>query len=361
VPVTNWISSSLSRDGKTLVLRPRVNGGGEAYTAPSVVNVVNGKETVRLDYMFNNQTWIPPPFVISPDGLLIAGACVQESAKGPTRGVNVWETATGQTIAQFKTNSSAGHLAFHPDNRFVALTDGNGVQVWDVVAGKLVATREMPKHVRPSTAWSDRLDTYATCLAFTPDGRHLATGHPDGTILLWKIDLPVAKSVPLAAKDIEPLWNILKDADTAKAWRAVWRLVDSPDEVVSCLQKRLTPFPAAPEETIRPLVADLDNGSFAKREAAQKRLLELGIAAEPALRARLKDNPSLESQRRLEAILKTIIEAPQPLTAESLRGIRAVAVLARINSPAARAILEKLAKGVESARLTSAANAALGR
>jgi allophanate hydrolase subunit 1 len=105
----------------------------------------------------------------------------------------------------------------------------------------------------------------------------------------------------------------------------------------------------------------LDNTAFAKREAAHKGLLELGIAAEPALRARLKNNPSLESQRRLEAILKTIVEAPQPLTAESLRGIRAVAVLARINSPSARAILEKLAAGVESARLTRAANAALGR
>jgi hypothetical protein len=226
-----------------------------------------------------------------------------------------------------------------------------------VVSGKVVATLRMPKgHTSSTTRGS-----LTSCLAFTPDGRRLATGHPDGTILLWNIDLPVSAPVPLAAKNIDSLWNDLMDADAAKAWRSVWHLADSPDEVVPFLHKRLKPFALAPDEITRPLLTDLDNASFAKRDAAHKRLLELGLAAEPALRARLKDNPALETQRRVEALLKTIVEAPQHLTPESRRNVRAVAVLARINSPAARDILKTLTKGVESARLTCAANAALTR
>ncbi len=153
----------------------------------------------------------------------------------------------------------------------------------------------------------------------------------------------------------------MKDANAAKAWKAVWHMAEAPEDVVPFLRGRLKPILPAPAEVTRLLLADLEGDAFAKREAASKRLLELGVLGESALRARLGENPPLESKLRIEKLLKTIVETPQPLSADLLRDLRAVAVLARIPTAEARGVLETLARGADSARLTEAANAALGR
>ena len=84
---------------------------------------------------------------------------------------------------------------------------------------------------------------------------------------------------------------------------------------------------------------------------------ELGLHAEPALRAALKAKPSLERKRRVETILATLTEASP--SADDLRHLRALIVLERINTPEARRVLEDMAKGSQSARLTRQALAAL--
>jgi hypothetical protein len=119
------------------------------------------------------------------------------------------------------------------------------------------------------------------------------------------------------------------------------------------------PHPTAAADVTRKLLADLDGDSFERREAAVKRLKELGLQAEPALRAALRAKPSPEQKRRIEAVLAALPQAPQPPSAEELRQLRAVIVLERIGSPEARRLLEELAKGPESARLTRQALAAL--
>src|SRR5206468_6745945 len=165
----------------------------------------------------------------------------------------------------------------------------------------------------------------------------------------------------LNAKEIAGLWADLADADAAKAWRAVWRLSESADEVVAFLRGKVKLAAGAPAEVTGPLLADLGSEVFAKREAATKRLKDLGHDAEPALRQRLKANPPLEERQRIDALLKALVQTPLPLTPEGLRDVRAVAVLARINSPEARRILQELSSGVEAAPLTSAAWAALAQ
>ena len=100
---------------------------------------------------------------------------------------------------------------------------------------------------------------------------------------------------------------------------------------------------------------------LASGRSAGKRLKELGHMAQPALQQRLKTNPPLEERQRIEALLKALVETPFPLTPEGLRDVRAVAVLARVNSPQARQFLEELSRGVEAAPLTAAAQAALAQ
>jgi len=145
----------------------------------------------------------------------------------------------------------------------------------------------------------------------------------------------------------------------AKAWKAIWQLADAPREALSLLRGRIKPYPTAPADETRRLLADLDDASFAKREAATKRLEELGLKAEPALREALRAKPSLEPTRRIERLLAALSRMPQPLTPEELRELRALIVLEHIGSPEARRLLASVAKGPDSARLTRQARAAL--
>ncbi len=269
----------------------------------------------------------------------------------------MWEAATGKAVALLRTQSWSGQLVFHPRGRHLAVNDLDGVHLFDLVTGKEVWTRKLPERVRASTTPG----TYSSSMAFSADGKRLATGHTDGTILLWDVELPAVKSTPLTAMEIERLWADLGGADAAAAWVALWRLAEAPDAAVPLLRQHLKPVATAPAAEMTALLADLDTDSFAKREAATKRLKELGLAAEPALRARLDANPTLELQRRIELLLKALAEIPEPLTPALRRDLRAVAVLGRIRTAQAREVLEGLIKGPPSARVTEAARAALGR
>jgi RNA polymerase sigma factor (sigma-70 family) len=337
-------SGSLSRDGKTLV------------RMGSVVNLDTVKATASLEGAEN--TGRAERDVLSPDGSLIAGdfASVQDRRISHV-GIRIWERATGKSIANFKTSWPCGQLVFHPGNRFVAVSDLDGIKIWDVATGKVVATLKLPEIRANRTMMASR----ASCLAFGPDGCRLATGLPDGTILLWQIDMRGSQPVPLVPKEMETLWNELKNADAGKAWQAVWRLIDFPEEIVPFLRKKIRRVAPASAEVTGPLVAALDSDSFAQREAASKRLKELGVLAGPVLRDQLKTNPALDVRQRLESLLKVIAETPQDLSPDVLQSLRGVAVLSGIHSPEARRLLEELTQGVEDALLTEAAKAALGR
>ena len=84
------------------------------------------------------------------------------------------------------------------------------------------------------------------------------------------------------------------------------------------------------------------------------------MPAARALEDALRSKPSLEKARRIERILKAIAEPLAP-AGEALRELRAVQVLERINTLAARRVLEELGKAAASPRLRRAVSAALGR
>jgi RNA polymerase sigma factor (sigma-70 family) len=345
VPMLGGRHSALSRDGRYL------ESGGSIFLLPAAKEVIPWEGEATHGGMTMD--------AFAADGALVAcdTARVKDNVSRAD-GVRIRETVTGKVVAHLPLKGWAGRLLFHPGHRILAADRFEAIEFWDVATGKLVGTRKLPRGAPPSL---NSAGSYASCLAFAPDGRRLATGHADGTILLWDVAFPAMAPGRLTAKEVESLWADLQDADAARAWRAVWRLAEAADDAVPFLRQRLKAVAGAPAEVVGPLLADLDSTSFAKREAATKRLRELGLAAEPALRARLAKNPPLETRQRLEGLLKALAEAPQPLSPELLRELRAVATLARSQGPQARELLEELARGAESARLTAAARAALGR
>jgi hypothetical protein len=297
---------------------------------------------------------------LSVDGALAAGDAEKfmkvngVDSIGPD-GVYAWETATGKIVARLKTMSWVAQTVVHPNNRLIATNDLDGIQLRDLLSGEVVARFQMPESIRAGRTPG----SFAGCLAFTRDGRRLATGHADSTILLWDVPESTSRRASASMRELESLWADLADADAGKAWRAVWRMGDTPQDALAFLRARIKPSSTPEAAAISKSVADLDSDSFKLREAASKRLKELGQQAESALRAALASKPSPEKRRRIEELLAAFQRAPSPPAPQELRQLRALIVLERIGTPEAQRLLEDVAKGPESSRLTHQARASL--
>jgi hypothetical protein len=142
------------------------------------------------------------------------------------------------------------------------------------------------------------------------------------------------------------------------AFRASWSLASQPRESTSFIKERLRPIASATPAAIRRLIADLDNELFDRREKASKRLASLGIQVEPELRKALARKPSPEMIERIKILLKPI-DSPIVLDHNRLQTLRAIAVLGRIGTPAARKVLENMAQGAPLDTVTKESKAIL--
>jgi hypothetical protein len=104
------------------------------------------------------------------------------------------------------------------------------------------------------------------------------------------------------------------------------------------------------------LIAELDSEDFRRRQHASGELETLAEASAPQLRQALARKPSLEARRRIAALLESLDGPP---VGEPLRALRAIEVLEHIGTVEARRLLQELAGGIEEARLTQQAKAAL--
>ncbi|HEY7427957.1 MAG TPA: WD40 repeat domain-containing protein [Gemmataceae bacterium] len=165
----------------------------------------------------NSVTKLGGCYAFSADGRMAAGLITRQT-KGddaPTRsttvvGLQIWETATGKTRRcipldnprqfQFTKITFNGNvpLALSPDGRYLAAADAQGLWVWEVASGKVVLQRPIPALMRENTVGKP----FASCLCFAPDGRTLATGNVNSTILIW--NLPQAQQPPAKTRTNEP-------------------------------------------------------------------------------------------------------------------------------------------------------------
>ncbi len=348
--------TTLSADGRVLAV-PHPEASRKAdLEVPGLgpmrlEDVVTGEPLLTFPAL-EGQTW---PLAFSPDGRLLASnnsnwkrATRKGSAADTARNtVRLWEVATAAEVLVLPAADN-NRAAFSRDGRLLALAAPSGeILVWDLALGR---AHQRFKGFGAGVTW----------LAFAPDGRRLVSGLTDSTLLVWDVGPRAAAPGPrLGGEGVAKAWADLAGADAPLAFRARGALASSPAEAVELLSGRLRPARAADAQRLRERVADLESPQFAVREKAQAGLEELADLAEPALRQALAARPALEVRRRVEAVLDRL---RGPVTRPELRrGLRAVAVLEDVGTPAARELLEALASGAPEARLTRAAKASLGR
>jgi WD40 repeat protein len=361
------VSVAWSADGKTLA-------SGSYYD--KTIRVWDSATGKQLRVIQANQEWIGG-FALSPDGVTVAAGAYRDGS------IRLWSTATGKELRRIATSQGTVYaLAFSPDGS--VLTSGGatgGVDLWEPTSGRLLhrweakpggvgqliysrggqtlvsvgfldaAVRVWETATGKERASFEGQRPMITALAIARDGRRLASGSSDTTIIVWDATCAASRDTALSAEQLQALWGDLADSDARRAYRSIWRLALSPRQALPFLAERLRPIrplDAAEQKQLERLLADLDHEKFTLREQAEGELEKMGPVVEPMLRKALEDKPSLEVRRRIENVLEKLANV-------RLRTLRALEAIEHMNTPEARQLLDTLANGTPRAWLTDEA------
>jgi WD40 repeat protein len=322
-------------DGKTLVS----TGNDETKRFWDVANGKERKERLR-------QTGVV--LAVSPDGRLVF---VVEFKGGQV--FHIQEVATGREVRRFPViYPNIG--AFSPDGKTLAVY-ASGDYVPDTARPILLLEVATGKERMKLAGHRGR---ELGQMAFSGNGRMLASGSSDKTALVWdatgRMRVGKFETAVLTPKELHDFWAALIGDDAAEAYRAVWALTASPEQTLPLIKEYLRSLPAADLKETARRIADLDSDDFDVREKAEKELSEQGNPVEPALRKTLAGRPSSEVRVRVERLL-------QKLESRGLQEFRVLEVLERIGTSEAEKVLKEVAAGAPESRWAREAKASLER
>ena len=281
----------------------------------------------------------------SPDGRLYA---VSSAGR-----IMIVDSATGRQMLGLERRFGEGDvrcLSISADGRHIA-TGSNGpeavVRIWAFETGQELAS--FKGHLGDVNA-----------VAFSLDGKTLASAGSDRGVLLWKVPPTVTSTKSILLKDA---WDTLDALDAAEAYQAMGSLLAEPKSAAMTLGAGFRGL-AGEQTRILRWIAELDHDEFRVREAARRALVRTGLRGAAYLTDPKRKPLGAEGEQRVRLILEAIetqgLRVPESgLYGEPLRSVRAVRVLETIGSAEAKAVLEEAAKGGAESRLTREAKGAL--
>jgi WD40 repeat protein len=336
-----WVRIWETATGKELVSCRRSGEGGMALAPGGKVlalanrhktvdfwEVPSGREQARLPGHVDTVVSL----AFSADGAKLASA-----AKDDT--VRIWDPLTMKLLHQYQEQANV--VTFSPDQKLL-IGDGKN-HFWfpgERPRKKALQENKMPAVPIDTKVWSPdgrmqalvredgsvRLVETAsgkerrrfqghldkvTAAAFSKNGKFLASGSADTTILIWSVY--GAPSGPIDKKKLNSLWEDLAHQDATVAFTAVCALIHAPEQAIPFLKKQLQSVPLMPEARLHQLIADLESDRFLVRKNAVAEIqeaLETGKLSpttfEKGMKKKLSSGASLELSRRGQQLLKNL-------------------------------------------------------
>jgi WD40 repeat protein len=267
--------------------------------------------------------------------------------------VTVWSMTDGSLLYREGTmGRGLRHIALRPDGRWIAYT---------LRTTRRLALRDITEsRADRNLIFLPTCASNVTALSFSPDGKHLISGHEDGMCFVWDVNELIARELKAAPPPVPAdLWEALAASNAKMAARAVDELTLHPSVTVRMLSERLRPDEKPDPKEVKRLIERLGDPDYEIRQRAEKQLQRWRELVVVELQNAVGERNELEVQERLQRLLNAIHAAN--IEPDRLRAIRAIEVLERIGTPEAKQVLTRMASGAGESMITKEAKWAVER